>query len=101
MLRFLKISHQYIATFLVFVLIVSQTIHVDSFYRADASQAVYRDIVSVFVDSDTYKASRAKINRYAEDIQSYLGSTQVSLYIIDDTTPVQTIAAQNEKLYYE
>lgn len=70
--RILKFWRQYIATLLVFILLISQTIRVDFFSRVEASQETYRDIVSMFVDADTYKENRSKINRYAEDIQTYL-----------------------------
>ncbi|MFZ2255896.1 MAG: hypothetical protein WAW59_02275 [Patescibacteria group bacterium] len=70
--RFLKFWRQYIAILLVFTLLISQTIRVDFFGRVEASQETYRDIVSIFVDTDTYKENRSKINRYAEDIQGTL-----------------------------
>lgn len=70
--RLLKFWRQYIAILLVFTLLISQTIRVDFFGRVEASQEAYRDIVSIFVDTDTYKENRSKINRYAEDIQGTL-----------------------------
>lgn len=99
--RILKFWRQYIATLLVFILLISQTIRVDFFSRVEASQETYRDIVSIFVDADTYKENRSKINRYAEDIQTYLWSTRVSMYILDKDISPAVIATQNEKLYYE
>lgn len=99
--RILKFWRQYVASTLIFVLLLSQTIRVDFFTDVQASQDTYRDIVSIFVDELTYAENRVKIMRYAEDIQNYLGSTRTSLFILaPGTTPAQ-IAAQNEKLYYE
>ncbi len=92
---------QYVATLLIFILLISQTIRVDFFDDVAASQEKYRDIVSMYVDRNTYKELKPKINRYAEDIQSYLGSTRVSIFIIDSDTSPTHIASQNEKLYYE
>ena len=45
---------KYIAGFLVSVILISQTIHVDFFDRAEAGPENYRDIVSIIVDRDTY-----------------------------------------------
>ena len=59
---------QYISAFLIFALIVSQTIQVSFFDQADAAIADYRDIVSIVVDEDTYGELRTSIRRYAEDI---------------------------------
>jgi hypothetical protein len=101
MIRPLRFWRQYIATTLIFALLLSQTIRVDFFGEAQASQDKYRDIVSIVVDRDTYRELRPKITRYAEDIQAYLGSTRTSILVVDpDTAPAQ-IAAQNERLYYE
>jgi hypothetical protein len=101
MIRPLRFCRQYISTALIFTLLVSQTIRVDFFGEAQASQDKYRDIVSIVVDRDTYDALDTEIKRYAEDIQTYLGSTRTSILVVDpDTAPAQ-IAAQNERLYYE
>jgi hypothetical protein len=101
MIRPLRFWRQYISTALIFTLLVSQTIRVDFFGEAQASQDKYRDIVSIVVDRDTYDAIDAEIKQYAEDIQTYLGSTRTSILVVDpDTAPAQ-IAAQNERLYYE
>jgi len=97
----LKTPRDYIASLLIFFLLVSQTLHVSFFDSVNASQDQYRDIVSIYIDTDTYRSVRPKIMRYAEDVQNYLGSTQVSIFVVDNNTTVQSIAAQNEKLYYE
>lgn len=68
---------------------------------SEAATTDYHDIVSLVVDQDTYSALSGPIKRYAEDIQGYLGSTRVSLYIVPKNTAPEVIAAQNEKLYYE
>ncbi len=101
MIRPFRFWRQYIATALIFTLLVSQTIRVDFFSEAEASQDAYRDIVSIVVDRDTYDVLDTEIKRYAEDIQTYLGSTRTAILVVDpDTAPAQ-IAAQNERLYYE
>lgn len=92
---------KYISGFLIFLLLVSQTIRVDFFDVAEASPENYRDIVSIFVDEDTYSEYRSSIMRYARDIEGYLWGTRVSLFIIDSNTSPATIAAKNERLYYE
>lgn len=73
----------------------------DFFDVAEASPENYRDIVSIFVDTDTYGANRSEIMRYAHDIEGYLGGTRVSLFVVDTDTPPAIIAAKNERLYYE
>ena len=93
--------HQYISASLIFALLVSQTIQVSFFDRADAAIADYRDIVSIVVDEDTYGELRSEIRRYADDIQGYLRSTRVSILVVPADARPESIAAQNEKLYYE
>ena len=93
--------HKTIAATLVMMILVSQTIHVDFFDRVEAGPENYRDIVSIIVDRDTYKQQRSSIKRYAEDIAGYLGGVRTSILVVDPNTPVATIAAKNEKLYYE
>lgn len=92
---------KYLSGFLIFALLVSQTIRVDFFDTAQASPENYRDIVSIVVDKDTYKVNSSKIQRYAKDIEGYLGNTRVSLFIVDPDTPPSVIAAKNERLYNE
>jgi hypothetical protein len=101
MIRALHLWRQYIATTLIFTLLLSQTIRVDFFGEAQASQDAYRDIISIVVDRDTYREIRPQITRYAEDIQTYLGSTRTSILVVDAGTSPAQIAAQNEQLYYE
>ncbi len=73
----------------------------DFFTDVQAKPEQYRDVVSIFVDATTYTRMRTKITRYASDIQGYLGTTRVSLFVVDkDTAPVY-IAAKNEKLFLE
>jgi hypothetical protein len=99
---FLRIPFQKtIAALLVMMILISQTVHVDFFDRADAGPENYRDIVSIIVDRDTYKQERTKIMRYASDIAGYLGGVRTSIMVIDPSTRPATIAAKNEKLYYE
>jgi hypothetical protein len=74
---------------------------VDFFDNAQASEDRYKDIVSIYVDTETYKKTKSKINRYAEDIQGYLGSTRVSVFVMDPGTSTISIANQNEELYYD
>lgn len=92
---------KYIAGFLVSVILISQTIHVDFFDSALAGPENYRDIVSIIVDEDTYRSQRSKILRYADDIAGYLGGVRTSIFVVDKNTPVPAIATKNEKLYYE
>ena len=60
----------------------------------------YHDLVSIIVDADTYGSLKSEIKQYSTDIQSYLGSTRVSLFVVPKNTPPEAIAAENEKLYY-
>ncbi len=90
-----------LAATLVMMILISQTIHVDFFETAVAGPENYRDIVSIIVDRDTYEQQRMTIKRYAEDIAGYLGGVRTSILVVDPDTPVATIAAKNEKLYYE
>lgn len=90
-----------IALFLVFVLIFSQTFQFNFFGTANANADLYRDVVSVIVDRETYSNLKSKINRYASDIQKELGATRTVISVIDGNTTPAMIAAQNEKLYYE
>jgi hypothetical protein len=85
MRKFLSIVpwSKYIAGFLIFTLLFLQTIRVEFFSSATAKEEDYRDIVSIFVDTDTYASLRPKILRYAEDIQSYLGEARATLYVVD------------------
>ena len=73
----------------------------DFFDRAEAGPQNYRDIVSIIVDRDTYWSQRSRILRYADDIAGYLGGVRTSILVVDNETPVATIATKNEKLYYE
>jgi hypothetical protein len=92
---------KYIAGFLVSVIVISQTIHVDFFDSAIAGPENYRDIVSIIVDKDTYSVERNRILQYANDISGYLGGVRTSILVVEKNTPVATIAQKNEKLYYE
>lgn len=83
------------------MILVSQTIHVDFFDRAEAGAENYRDIVSIIVDRETYGAERNRILQYANDIAGYLGGVRTSILVVEKDTPVATIAEKNEKLYYE
>ena len=93
--------HQYISVILVFVLFLSQTIHISFFDRTEAATTDYRDVVSLIVDEDTYNALRPKIRQYANDIQGYLKSTRVSIFVSPSNARPEILAAHNEKLYYE
>lgn len=92
---------EHLSVFLIFCLLVSQTIQVSFFDRTEAAADDYRDLVSIVVDRDTYGKLSSKIKRYSEDIQGYLGNTRVSLFVVQQDTPPEAIAAQNEKLYYD
>ena len=90
-----------IAATLVMMILVSQTIHVDFFDSVAAGPENYRDIVSIVIDRDTYRQQRPRVQQYATDIAGYLGGVRTSILVVDPETPVATIAAKNEKLYYE
>jgi hypothetical protein len=93
--------HKFTSFFLILLVLVSQTVQVSFFDEVSAQVEDYRDIVSIFVDSDTYDSTKAKILQYADDIQAYLGSTRVSLHIVPSGIGPEKIASINEKLYYE
>lgn len=61
--------HQYISAVLIFLLFISQTIHVSFFDKIEAATTDYRDIVSIIVDESTYNNLRGQIRTYANDIQ--------------------------------
>lgn len=65
-------SQKFLSSALIASILISQTIQVSFFDRAEARPEDYADIVSIFVDGDTYRALRGKIDRYARDIQTYL-----------------------------
>lgn len=90
-----------IATFLIFLLIFSQTIRLDFFGTAHANATEYRDIISIIVDKKTNQSLSREIQQYAKDIQGKLSSTQVVISVINENTTPAQIAAYNEKLYYE
>lgn len=92
---------KYLSIILIFFLFVSQTIQVSFFDSTEAATDDYRDIVSIVVDVDTYDALSSEIKRYSNDIQSYLGATRVSLFVVPKTIEPHAIAAKNESLYYE
>lgn len=92
---------EHLSIFLIFCLLVSQTIQVSFFDRTEAAADDYRDLVSIVVDRETYGKLSGKIKRYSEDVQGYLGNTRVSLFVVPKDTPPEAIAAQNEKLYYD
>lgn len=86
---------------LVFLLLFSQTVRFDWYKNVSAEQKDYFDIVSLIVDRETYGVLEGKIDRYARDIQQYLGSTRVEILVTNPATTPAMIAAHNEKLYYE
>ncbi len=92
---------QYTSAILIFLLFISQTIHVSFFDRASADTDDYRDVVSIIIDDETYDALGGKVRTYANDIQEYLKNTRVSIIVTTGDTPPEVIAAKNEKLYYE
>lgn len=91
----------FLSGLLIVTLLVSQTFQVSWFDQVQADQSDYYDVVSIFVDRNTYDILKPEISQYASDIQAYLPQTRTNIQIIDtDTTPVN-IATINEKLYYE
>jgi hypothetical protein len=62
-------SEKLISSCLIFLILTSQTVQVSFFDEAEARPEDYRDIVSIFVDEETYDATETKIKRYASDIQ--------------------------------
>ncbi len=92
---------KYLSIILIFLLFVSQTIQVSFFESTEAATDDYRDIVSIVVDEETYDALASEIKRYSADIQSYLGATRVSLFVVPKAIEPRAIAAKNESLYYE
>ncbi len=92
---------KYLSIILIFFLFVSQTIQVSFFDSTEAATDDYRDIVSIIVDKETYGSLASEIKRYSSDIQSYLGATRVSLFVVPSTVEPRSIAAKNESLYYE
>ena len=95
------IFHRFTSAILVFILFLSQTIHVDFFDPVGALDSRQYDIVSIFVDKGTYSELRSEVKRYATDIQGYLPHTRTNIIVTDNATLPATIAAENEKLYYE
>ena len=93
--------HRFTSAILIFLLFLSQTIHVDFFDPVGALDSRQYDIVSIFVDKGTYSELRSEVKRYATDIQGYLPHTRTNIIVTDKDTLPATIAAENEKLYYE
>jgi len=46
---------------------------VSFFDRVEASPEKYRDIVSIFVDRETYSQTEDDVKKYANNIETYLG----------------------------
>jgi hypothetical protein len=60
------------------------------------------NLVSVIVSKSTNKGEvKDKVKRYAEDIQAALTNTRVIIVEVADNIAPHSIAALNEKLYYE
>jgi hypothetical protein len=60
------------------------------------------NLVSVIVSESTNSGSlKSRIKRYASDIQANLSNTRVIIVEVPDSAAPHTIAALNEKLYYE
>lgn len=71
------------------------------FYSAYADQLKYENLVSVLVNEDIYSWTKAKVKRYAKDIQDELWNTKVVIIPVpSDAVPFE-IASLNEKLYFE
>ncbi len=86
---------------LMFLIVFTQTFHVVWFQWVSAYASDYRDIVSIFVDKETYDEFSSQIRWYARNIQSYLWSTRVVIFPVQETISPFAIASLNEKLYYE
>lgn len=92
---------KYISALLIATIFLSQTVHVNFFDRVNAGPEDYHDIVSIIVDTDTYRVQRQKIQRYAEDIGAYLGGVRTTIIVVAKDTPPSMIATKNENLYTE
>ena len=60
------------------------------------------NLVSIVVSETTNSGGiKSRIKRYATDIQANLSNTRVVIVEVPDSAAPHTIAALNEKLYYE
>lgn len=91
------------SSFLIFTLFAIQTIQIPFLVtKVSASGSSSPNLVSILVSESTYAGALAsKIKRYAGDIQKSLPNTRAVIVEIPDMVAPQTIAATNEKLYYE
>jgi hypothetical protein len=96
-------TKKWMSSFLIFVIFAIQTIQIPLLVpKVSAAGSEVPNLVSILVAESTYSGEVAsKIKRYAGDIQKALPNTRAVIVEVPDMIAPQTIAATNEKLYYE
>ncbi len=94
---------KWLSSFLIFVIFASQTLQFPlSIQNTLAAGSDAPNLVSVIVSSSTNSGDlKGRIQHYANDIQSALTNTRVVIVEVPDNIAPHTIAALNEKFFYE
>lgn len=94
---------KWVSSFLIFVLFATQTVRIPFLIPSTfATGSDVPNLVSVIVSESVYAGTaKAKIDRYSKDIQASMTNTRVIIVNVPDNIAPHSIAALNEKLYYE
>lgn len=94
---------KWLSSFLIFVIFASQVFQIPlSVERTYAAGSDAPNLVSIIVTESTNDGEvKDSIKRYANDIQAALTNTRVVIVEVADNIAPHSIAALNEKLYYE
>ncbi|MDD2745687.1 MAG: VCBS repeat-containing protein, partial [Candidatus Gracilibacteria bacterium] len=94
---------KWLSSFLIFVIFALQTFQIPfSVTELYASTSEAPNLVSIIVSEATNSGEvKTKIKRYADDIQAAMNNTRVVIVEVADNIAPHSIAALNEKLFYE
>lgn len=92
---------QSLSYLLIFSILFLQTFHIPLLDSTEAAVTQSDDLVSIFVENGVYSDVKDSIDQYARDITAYLPNTRTVIVPIAGTVNPSSIAAVNEKLYYE
>jgi hypothetical protein len=94
---------KWLSSLLIFVLLATQIVDLPTLIPgATAAGSQSPNLVSIIVSESTNSGGlKSRIKRYASDIQANLSNTRVVIVEVSDSAAPHTIAALNEKLYYE
>lgn len=94
---------KWLSSFLIFVIFALQTFQIPlNVTRLYASTSEAPNLVSIIVSEATNSGEvKTKIKRYADDIQAAMNNTRVVIVEVANNIAPHSIAALNEKLFYE